>query len=81
LTSYSAIARDQAHPEWEKPGSDEPHLQESLPDNDFDSEVQRLDRFSFVKGAQAGSFLHGVLENIQFAKPTQLAEVIEQQGK
>jgi exodeoxyribonuclease V beta subunit len=36
--------------------------------------------FSFERGANAGSFLHGVLENIDLQKPEQLAEVITQQS-
>lgn len=45
------------------------------------SNIQPMDQFAFTRGPQAGSFLHGVLENIEFAHPVQLAESIAQQGK
>lgn len=78
LTSYSAISRQQQHDLHEKPGADETHIaiQVSEP-----LQVPTMSKFSFVKGAQAGSFLHGVLENIDFQNPDNLEEVIEQQGQ
>tara|TARA_R110002167_G_scaffold1917_3_gene9599 strand:- start:52005 stop:55964 length:3960 start_codon:yes stop_codon:yes gene_type:complete len=43
-------------------------------------EQEVLDQFTFVKGAQAGSFLHGVLESIDFTNPIELSTVITQKG-
>lgn len=43
-------------------------------------EQEVLDQFTFVKGAQAGSFLHGVLESIDFTNPVNLQDVIVEQG-
>ncbi|WP_166423685.1 UvrD-helicase domain-containing protein [Paraglaciecola sp. 20A4] len=43
-------------------------------------EQEVLDQFTFVKGAQAGSFLHGVLESIDFTDPVDLSTVITQKG-
>lgn len=78
LTSYSAIARDQLHPEHETPGRDE---QESLlPSEINDPQDEQLTRFNFTKGAQAGLFLHGVLEHIEFTQPDNLANVVAQQA-
>jgi exodeoxyribonuclease V beta subunit len=45
------------------------------------ADIQPMDQFAFTRGPQAGSFLHGVLENIEFMHPVQLAESIAQQGK
>jgi exodeoxyribonuclease V beta subunit len=45
------------------------------------SDIQPMDQFAFTRGPQAGSFLHGVLENIEFMHPVELAESIAQQGK
>ena len=81
LTSYSAISRLQSVHHNELPGRDEgiEPLTESvaiqLPG------TEEMNKFTFTKGAQAGSFLHGVLENIEFTKPVNLAEVVEQQGQ
>jgi exodeoxyribonuclease V beta subunit len=78
LTSYSAISRQQQHELHDKPGTDETHLaiQSAEP-----LQSPSMSKFSFVKGAQAGSFLHGVLENINFQNPDNMKEVIEQQGQ
>lgn len=80
LTSYSAISRQQQqqHDLHDKPGTDETHLTIELAEP-LQNPV--ISKFSFVKGAQAGSFLHGVLENIDFQSPNNLKEVIEQQGQ
>ncbi len=43
-------------------------------------EQEVLDQFTFVKGAQAGSFLHGVLESIDFTNPVNLMDVIIEKG-
>lgn len=75
VTSYSAISR-QGHAEHTSlPGRDEGEVRAVATDN---SEV--LNVFTFDKGAQAGSFLHGVLENIEFARPDNLTTVIENQA-
>ena len=80
VTSYSAISRQQSHHHSELPGRDE-GLEglDSRSDAVLSDELQ-ANQFSFTKGAQAGSFLHGVLENIDFDVPSDLAQVIEQQG-
>ncbi len=77
LTSYSAIASHHQVKDELPPGFDEgvqpmmpPPEQEPVPSP-----------FSFVRGANAGSFLHGVFENIDFTQPDNLAEVIEEKGK
>lgn len=44
------------------------------------AEQEVLDQFTFVKGAQAGSFLHGVLESIDFTNPINLMDVIIEKG-
>jgi len=44
------------------------------------NEQEVLDQFTFVKGAQAGSFLHAVLESIDFANPVELTSVIAEKG-
>lgn len=77
LTSYSAISRQQAHLETELPGLDEG--QPAIDTTPLTVDVNS--RFSFTKGAQAGSFLHGVLENIELHAPQDLPAVIEQQGQ
>jgi exodeoxyribonuclease V beta subunit len=79
LTSYSAISSQQQHLEVIKPGMDEGH--DLPPADDIDKQGEELSAFTFERGAKAGSFLHGVLENIDFQQPTQLVEAIEQQGK
>jgi exodeoxyribonuclease V beta subunit len=87
LTSYSAISSQQVHLDMPAPGQDEGQdsvlslLQE-------DENIQQLAQkseleqtpFSFERGANAGSFLHGVLENIDLQKPEQLIEAIIQQS-
>ncbi|MDO6712325.1 exodeoxyribonuclease V subunit beta [Aliiglaciecola sp. 2_MG-2023] len=87
ITSYSAIARNQFHVEHEQPGTDESETINQLDSTfsaqevevELDSAQDNLSRFEFTRGAQAGSFLHGVLENIDFQQPSQLSQVIEQQ--
>ncbi|GAC14183.1 exodeoxyribonuclease V subunit beta [Aliiglaciecola lipolytica] len=88
ITSYSAIARNQFLVEHEQPGTDEQetpnHLDALSSDQTVslvgESQPDNLSRFEFTRGAQAGSFLHGVLENIDFQKPDQLSQVIAQQS-
>lgn len=43
--------------------------------------LESLNQFTFNRGPQAGSFLHGVLENIDFQHAAQLPKVITQQGQ
>jgi exodeoxyribonuclease V beta subunit len=79
LTSYSAISQQQSHLEILIPGLDEGRDQ---PDEDellMNSE-QSHSAFTFEKGANAGSFLHGVLENIDFSQAETLPEAIAQQS-
>lgn len=81
LTSYSAISQHQQDTELEKPGLDEgPSSIDNVEQHSGLLSLAR-DRYSFVKGAQAGSFLHGVLENIDLNNPTNLEDVISQQGQ
>ncbi|MDU0355260.1 3'-5' exonuclease [Paraglaciecola aquimarina] len=83
LTSYSAISRQQIHVDMPTPGLDEGqdlnqqkihHQEQTLELTDLKSP------FTFERGANAGSFLHGVLENIDFQQLDNLAEVIQQQS-
>ena len=87
LTSYSAISSQQVHLDMPAPGQDEGHDQvlnlvqgeETLEPSAQNAELEQSP-FSFERGANAGSFLHGVLENIDLQKPEQLSEVITQQS-
>jgi exodeoxyribonuclease V beta subunit len=87
LTSYSAISSQQVHLDMPAPGQDEGQDQvlnlvqgeELVEQSSLNSELAQ-NPFSFERGANAGSFLHGVLENIDLQKPEQLAEVIIQQS-
>ena len=74
LTSYSNISRQTVSDLSSLPGHDEG---ESTPVTTVNNQVNR---FTFTRGAQAGSFLHGVLENIAFDSPDGIEEVITQQG-
>lgn len=88
LTSYSAIASQQDPLEYDlidsdKPGRDERGNAEE-PDADVETEELvelTLSRFTFTKGAQAGLFLHGVLENLCFTDLEHLDALILQQGQ
>ncbi|MBL4630872.1 MAG: PD-(D/E)XK nuclease family protein, partial [Paraglaciecola sp.] len=88
LTSYSAISSQQAHLDMPAPGQDEgqdKNPQTTVQDEQLASQLmqestEEQNPFSFERGANAGSFLHGVLENIDLQKPEQLAEVITQQS-
>ncbi|MGS2721573.1 exodeoxyribonuclease V subunit beta [Paraglaciecola aestuariivivens] len=86
LTSYSAISSQQVHLDIPAPGQDEG---QDLALDEIDGELAEISHFSqepsqspftFERGANAGSFLHGVLENIDLQKPQQLPEVIKQQS-
>jgi exodeoxyribonuclease V beta subunit len=80
LTSYSAISAQQAHVEHISPGMDEGSdrvFANALPE-EYDPSISSP--FSFERGANAGSFLHGVLEHIDFQKSEQLGDAISQQG-
>lgn len=83
LTSYSAISSQQVHLDMPAPGQDEGHDQVlNLVQGEETAQNAELVQspFSFERGANAGSFLHGVLENIDLQKPEQLAVVITQQS-
>lgn len=91
LTSYSAINSQQAHLDMPAPGQDEGQDQvlnlllnqaqdETLTEQSSLNSELAQNPFSFERGANAGSFLHGVLENIDLQKPEQLAAVITQQS-
>ncbi len=82
LTSYSALSRQQVAVTDELDsvsiaGFDEVHTVDEITINDQPI-VEQLTPFTFEKGANAGSFLHEVLENIDFQCPDNLAEVIQQ---
>lgn len=94
LTSYSAIASQQDTLEYDLIDSDKPGRDESqnAPDQfelgepdafvESDTLVEPVPtRFTFIKGAQAGLFLHGILENLCFTDLNQLESVILQQGQ
>ena len=80
LTSYSAIASQHVVKEVVTPGFDEGDAPDQLPDN-----PELIDNspspFTFVRGANAGSFLHGVLEKIDFRQADNLAEVITEKAQ
>ncbi|MEP2652283.1 MAG: exodeoxyribonuclease V subunit beta, partial [Paraglaciecola sp.] len=95
LTSYSAISSQQVHLDMPAPGQDEgtdsPADNTGFEEDELNLEGDSLEQaleaqqieqtpFSFERGANAGSFLHGVLENIDLQKPEQLAEVITKQS-
>jgi exodeoxyribonuclease V beta subunit len=87
LTSYSAISSQQVHLDMPAPGQDEGQDQvlnllqgEELTEQSTPNGELAQNPFSFERGANAGSFLHGVLENIDLQKPQQLAAVITQQS-
>lgn len=79
LTSYSAISQQQSHLEIISPGMDEGRDQQDEPQQTPATE-QQLNAFTFEKGANAGSFLHGVLEHIDFKHPDTLPAAIKQQS-
>ncbi len=82
LTSYSAIAREQGTVEYDVLEGDKPGRDERESAVDFDPQgANEMSRFTFTKGAQAGSFLHGVLENICFSHPQDIESTILQQSQ
>lgn len=79
VTSYSAISRQQTHTDLQdQPGMDEGIF---LPKEALEATLNEKNQFSFEKGAKAGSFLHGILENVDLSNPVNLSEVITQQGQ
>ncbi|MDP5030526.1 MAG: exodeoxyribonuclease V subunit beta [Paraglaciecola sp.] len=79
LTSYSAISQQQSHLEVLIPGMDEGR--DAVQEEQIMTATEReLNAFTFEKGANAGSFLHGILENIDFTQVNSLAEVIKEQS-
>lgn len=80
VTSYSAIAKNQLAPEQDAPGRDEFEVIHTELGYETPSMAVQADRFSFTRGAQAGSFLHGVLESIEFHNPFAIAQSIAQQA-
>lgn len=88
LTSYSAISSQQVHLDMPAPGQDEGQDTSLLTTVQDEELVPQLPQevaeqhspFSFERGANAGSFLHGVLEHIDLQKPQQLSEIITQQS-
>ncbi|MGJ8682469.1 3'-5' exonuclease, partial [Paraglaciecola sp.] len=88
LTSYSAISRQQIHLDVPSPGLDEGHDHdtniETSPESNYllSEEMNELVQspFTFERGANAGSFLHGVLENLDFQNLDNMPEVIEKQS-
>jgi exodeoxyribonuclease V beta subunit len=79
LTSYSAISQQQSHLEVLIPGMDEGRDQNHGQEENVVSEPL-ANAFTFEKGANAGSFLHGVLENIDFKNADTLPEAIAQES-
>lgn len=80
LTSYSAISSQQQHLEIALPGMDEGHDPITIEVEANIEQTPHLSPFTFERGAKAGSFLHGVLENVDFQQPEQLSPAISQQG-
>lgn len=80
LTSYSAISSAQQHLEHVLPGMDEGLTSQLSGQEAGEAESIELSAFSFERGAKAGSFLHSVLEEIDFQNDESLPEVIEQKG-
>ena len=87
LTSYSAISSQQVHLDMPAPGQDEgqDRLLNPMQGEEYTEQVEQdplllQSPFNFERGANAGSFLHGVLEKIELQKPEQLANVITQQS-
>ncbi|MCC2615863.1 exodeoxyribonuclease V subunit beta [Aestuariibacter halophilus] len=83
MTSYSGIARLGQDPlSHVRPGSDEGTERgtDRVMEDDINAHRQDLlSPFTFERGAQAGSFLHGVLEQWVFDQPDELPALIEQQ--
>jgi exodeoxyribonuclease V beta subunit len=80
LTSYSAISSAQQHLEQVLPGMDEGPTPQLSGQDQEEVESTELSAFSFERGAKAGSFLHAVLEEIDFQNCESLPQVIEQKG-
>ena len=81
LTSYSAISKAHQSKEVMAPGFDEG---DSNKQNLLTTEQLRElspSPFTFVKGANAGSFLHAVLESVDFIQPDNLAEQIAEKAQ
>ncbi|GAB3015232.1 exodeoxyribonuclease V subunit beta [Bowmanella dokdonensis] len=75
LTSYSAIAQQQDR--LPGPGHDEGNslLERAMPS------APRRDRFGFIRGARAGSFLHGVLEHLLGCDAAPIETLVAEQGQ
>jgi len=63
MSSYSALTRQQSHSRIPLPGLDLEVVDEQ--EEQVDSEPQK-NIFSFPKGARAGTFLHGLFEELDF---------------
>ncbi len=81
MTSYSALSKQQHN--LQKPLDEDLMLSDTLKldegvryEMDFDDEA--LDRYSFPRGASAGTFLHSIMEVLTFDDLTQLDDTIEQ---
>ncbi len=84
MTSYSALSKQQStlHDSIDTHmiTADTLKLDEGTND-DVDANDQQLDRYTFPRGASAGSFLHSILEVLVFDHLSELDEVIEQKGQ
>lgn len=83
LTSYSAISAMQ-HAEdtlIEVKGQDDKDSEtETVEDSELEKEALDLPRFNFVKGANAGSYLHGVLEFADWQDSNKIESVSQEQA-
>lgn len=92
--SYSGLVKHLAHEKVSPGADDEDFSQETLPQfesaadiNPFDTDVENnaINRFTFERGANAGSFMHLVLELFDFTNaevelPQALPKAMEQYG-
>ncbi|MCV2885204.1 exodeoxyribonuclease V subunit beta [Aestuariibacter sp. AA17] len=82
LASYSSISKQRQEIEHHTllPGRDEGErdIEPQKPSVDIDALPTR---FAFEKGAQAGSFLHGVLEHCTFNSLDNLPDIVAQQSQ
>lgn len=76
VTSYSAMSKTRHHGfDHSEFVSPEPGFDESRDDNI--ELTPELNRFAFPKGANPGSFLHDILERLDFSQPEALSELIQ----
>ena len=80
LTSYSAISKAHHSKDLLPPGFDEGETSPAAAPINEQLRDLSPSPFTFVKGANAGSFLHAVLESVDFCQPDNLAEQIAEKS-